>query len=541
MISIAAQFTNSGFEYDRIPGETNFALPNTLNEIKIQPNDLAVATTFNSKMSKLYDNFLYLYSLCFLSTLSINRDFKGKFSETTGFVPQNIRILPSQFNLTTPGLSSSSKAIAVDSGIPNLYHTIFASTSTLGVLTFSRVNERLGDQIIYSLQGQVDFIQSTIDPIAGSINFSNIGGITQKNNKLFVTDSNYNNIYSYNLADTFSDDNIKQNILFQLNIVGGKGSVNEKTKFDIPTHVITLGDNLILVVDTNNKCFKVFDENLSWVSTSVQAVFFNKYPKIKNIIFHAPTSSVFIITEYDLHIFSVANTQNIFLKQTVNVIKDKISKNELIDIKIANYDNNIIYILSKNKLIKKWVTKIDKSIAITGPRDTGISFNWLALTPVTKSVDLLLLCVNQGINSYITVIEDSINYKSLLKINSFDVYSKEEVFIKKGEYVSSWIFNKSLKKMLFNLSTLVSNIAFRFFVRENEDENDYIYSAYNTIVLDRKINDTNRYANIFINENFQSETINRCFEQLYEYQLYILTQLINNEAVNVDLTPYRLQ
>jgi len=544
MIYIKKQFANEGLEYDRLPSDT-FSLPYQLDSIKLQPNELAVSSSFNKKIEKLYINFLYLYKLCFISSF-LPRDFyKGRFAQNTGFVPKELdAAVANQLILTTQELSSSNKALSIESGVKNVFYTLFANTSAIGVITLNRIFEDIGDRIISSYTGNVNFVQKSIDPLEGSIFFNKIGGICQQNNKtLYVTESNYNNLYSYNIKDSLTDDNIKKNILFQQNIIGGKGSIQEKSKFNNPSFLTTIYNNLLLVADVDNKCFKIFDNNFSWVSTSTQSNFFKKYLKINGLAFHSPTNQLLVLTDFYLHIFDINDLKNITLQTTIEIIKDQTTEEVLKDIKFANYDSNIVYLLSSKRLLKKWFTKLDKNIAVVSDNSlNNIVLDWIVTTSIDEETDLLLVKAVTPTTSYFYIIEDTLNLKSLIKRDNFEIYSKEETFIRPGEYTSSWVYSKSIKKLLYNLNLLVDNIIYRFYTEENTDNTTkFIYTTYNSIVLDKQIKDVNKYANVYINENFQSETINRCFELLFNYQKYILSQLINNEPINVDLTPHRLQ
>ena len=280
----------------------------------------------------------------------------------------------------------------------------------------------------------------------------------------------------------------------------------------------------------------------------MQANFFKKYSNIKNAVFHKDTNQLLVLTDYDLHIFNADNIYNIYLTKTLEIITLK-TFDMFVDIKFAHYNPNIVLLLSKKALFKKWINKLGENIYVEGghPDYDFSSLDWMTTAPIDEKTDLLLIKATLNANSYILIFEDQLYTQSLLNNNEFSVYSKEETLIKKDEYISSWVFNKSLKKLLYNLNLLVDNIAFRFYVRkttENKtsfEENTYfIYSTYNRLAINKSIKDTNRYANLFINENFQSETINRCFTQLYDYQSYILSELVNNEPINLDLTPYRL-
>lgn len=538
---IASEYENAGLVFDRLPSDT-FSLPNKLENIKIQPNELATASTFNYQFKKLYDNFLYLYGLCFMVGYKRKKDASGWFDEGSGYLPDSYSAtLNIRSRLYTPDLITSKKAVSFSQKNNQIY-TVFASTSSVGIFTLESIFENIGefeDVIISSYSGRVVFTQTSIDPVSGSILFKNISSISQYNNELlYVADSVYNNIYNYNLKDAVGDDNIKKNILFQLNVVGGTGSVTEPIKFNNPAVIVNIKD-YILVVDANNRCFKLFDKNLNWTNTITQTVFFKQYTNINCAVYHEKSNSLIFGTDNAIHIFKIIDFNNIVHEKTI--ILDAIDTAErILDLKLAFFNADVLYVLTTKRIFKKWFTKLDKNIYITQIPTLDWTYDWIALTPVNLQTDVML--VKGGTDSYafLMVIQEALYLQSLLKQDNFEIYTKEDLLVGDEEYISSWTYNKCLKKLVYNLNLLVNNIAYRFYTKEDAATKaiSYSYKTYNSIVLNKQLKDTNTFANIFINENFQSETINRCFSQIYEYQEYILTKLIDNDPVNVDLIPY---
>ena len=81
MINIKTEFAKSNYNYDR-----RFDVRDILpfkNEYFIQPNELSYYKSFNIKLSYLYDNFLYLYSRCFISDFKVPTSYTG-FIGVTG-------------------------------------------------------------------------------------------------------------------------------------------------------------------------------------------------------------------------------------------------------------------------------------------------------------------------------------------------------------------------------------------------------------------------------------------------------------------------
>lgn len=607
---ISSEFKNAGFIYDRLPSDS-FNLPYSLQDIKIQPNELAVASTFNLKFRKLYDNFLYLYGLCFMSNFNFKDSLQGYYDERFGFIPKSLDTDYYDFILATtgltPALSTSNKAISFyNKETPNVINTVFATTSSVGIFTLERVIEDVTylDQplililtdgltpgsneyntvvqnierkrsLITSYVGGVKFVQNSIDPLSGTILFKKIESLLENNNLLYITDSVYNNVYSYDVEEAAGNDNIRKNILFQQNILGGSGTIEEKTKFNAPTLTVNV-DGYLLVVDSKNNCFKVYDSNFNWVATSTQSVFFKKYPNLNSIVYHKDSRQVLIATDKALHTFYVESISQINFVKTYDIYFQFPFKERIIDLKLANYSSDILYVLTTSSILKKWITKLDKNIAyLLSPRAGLDNYFWTVLSPISEDKDIQLIrassfnpvlpsprqeeggfinpvaslsglsalsAYNPGYyNSYVLIFEEGLNLQSLLKDNDFDVYSKEEVCLNKNEYNCSWTYNKCFKKLLYNINLLTSKIVYRFYTREAQDTSttQFIFKTYNNLLLDRVIKDTNTFTNIFVNENFQSETINRCFKQIYDYQKYIMDNLTNNTPINLDLTPYK--
>lgn len=611
MNPISLEFKKAGFIYDRLPSDT-FKLPYSLEEIKIQPNELAVASTFNLKIKKLYDNFLYLYGLCFISNYNFKESLQGFYDERFGFIPKNLDVdyynfIPATAGLT-PALSTSTKAISFyNKETPNVINTVFATNSSIGIFSLERVIEDITylDQplaliltdgltpgtneyntvieniekkrsLITSYVGGVKFVQNSIDPLSGTILFKQIESLLEKDNLLYITDSTYNNIYSYDLEEAAGNDNIRKNILFQQNILGGLGTIEEKTKFNKPTLTVNI-ENYILIIDSKNSCFKIFDKSFNWVATSTQSIFFKKNLNLTSLVYHKKTQTLIISSDSALHTFKVSSVFQIEYIKSIDVYLKYPFREKIIDLKLANFSNDILYVLTTASILKKWITKLEKNIAYLISPNQGLhTYFWTVLSPISEEKDIQLIrsgafnpplqapffdesgilrepesaftglstlsAYSPGyISSYMLIFEEGLNLQSLLKESDFEIYSKEEVCLNKNEYNCSWTYNKCFKKLLYNINLLTSRIVYRFYTREEQDTSttQFIFKTYNNLLTDRVMKDTNTFVNVFINENFQSETINRCFGQLYEYQKYIMDNLTNNNPVNIDLTPYK--
>ena len=144
--------------------------------------------------------------------------------------------------------------------------------------------------------------------------------------------------------------------------------------------------------------------------------------------------------------------------------------------------------------------------------------------------------------NFIATYQDNYDLITILKDKDIKIYTEQDLFINPDEYNASWVYNKSFKKLLYNMVLFNSSIIYRFV--QNAD-------VYNTpILVDRVYNDTflekaqidiNSYAVIGINENFQAATLNRCLKLIYDYQQDLLNNVVTNNNITVNLSPGRLR
>lgn len=539
MNAIDTEFQKIDLNYDRTSTDV-FQLPYNLDAVLMQPNELAVSRSFNIKIHKLYDNFLYLYGLCNVADFKIPRRYEGWI----GYDNLEKQILYLYTDDTT-------NAVAVLSSV------LFASNQALA---FYSTNGRYEQNLIFtngqniSLNGidqrnddysPVNLLQqSSIDPLSGSINFYNITGMAQyKTEQLFISDATYNNLYSYNLGSAISDDNIKNRQLFQLNVVGGRGTSQDRIKFNNIGKIAVAGD-VVVVEDKGNKTFKVYDRNLNWLNSTITPTLFNAISTINAMTYSEKDNRLYIASNTSLFLLDISTDYNLTSAKSYDFSSILAGNEYFVDIKFANYDKDVFYLLSNKNLYKKWITKPEKNIGtLRNNVFNDDNFRWLTTASTASGDDVLIYAVSQDLTrSYIAVYRDNLSLTTLFKTdNPLIVYSKEDVLIDPEEFNCSWVYNKSIKKMLYNMSLLVNNIGYRFFTDEDETGTPvFLYRGYNNFFRYNAPLDTNKHSNVFINENFQAETINRCFKQIYDYQDLVLQTIVTNDSVVTDLTPYSI-
>jgi len=539
MNAIDTEFQKIDLNYDRTSTDV-FQLPYNLDAVLMQPNELAVSRSFNIKIQKLYDNFLYLYGLCNVADFKVPRRYEGWI----GYDNLEKQILYLYNDDTTNAVAVLSSVLFASNQALAFYsadsryeqNLIFTNGQTISL---NGINQRNDD---YSPVNLIQ--QSSIDPLSGSINFYNITGMAQyKTEQLFISDATYNNLYSYNLGSAISDDNIKNRQLFQLNVVGGRGTSQDRIKFNNIGKIAVAGD-VVIVEDKGNKTFKVYDRNLNWLNSTITPTLFNAISTINAMAYSEKDNRLYIASNTALFLLDISTDYDLTSARSYDFSSILTGNEYFVDIKFANYDKDVFYLLSNKNLYKKWITKPEKNIGtLRNNVFNDDNFRWLTTASTASGDDVLIYAVSQDLTrSYIAVYRDNLNLTTLFKTdNPLVVYSKEDVLIDPQEYNCSWVYNKSIKKMLYNMSLLVNNIGYRFFTDEDDTGTPvFLYRGYNNFFRYNAPLDTNKHSNVFINENFQAETINRCFKQIHDYQQMVLQTIVTNDSVVTDLTPYSI-
>ena len=540
MNSIYKEFNSTELAFDRIVTDA-FALPFTLTDVEVQPNDLVTESVLNLKLEKLYFNMLYLYGLCNISDFNFPTTFTG-WVGVTGSRTTPAANFKMQFFSTLSRISSaitflSAGKTTLDDIDDSRMAVAFRNRDTNNVATANKSTLVI---LNYDINNNPYFVtnQTLIDPVSGSLYFQDIAGLAVDNNvTLYVSDRQLNNVYAYDLYDTVSDDYIKSGRLFLNTFVGGRGGRYDPLKFNGVGKIVFTGENLI-VEDTGNQCFKIYDKNLVWINTAVSLSLFYAVTSFNSIAYSSYHKNIYGINNKQLFIVNFNNNYSSLTSTSHDLTSILDADESMLDIKFAYYDPRVFYIVTTKRIIKKWTTKITSNIGIYN-NSKLYNLKWLTVLPVDDETDYFNLysaSVNLSSNK-IVVFQDGLNLITLLS-DDFNVYTKADIYLRSDEYSQSWIFAKAFKKLLYNMLLLVKKVGYRFFQSLDATNTPiFIKKGYNQFVLNYNMPDLNTFIDIGVNENFQGATLNRCIKNIHDLQENMLTYIINNESVLTNLSP----
>ena len=519
MNSIKTEFSKSNFNYDRRLNVYD-VLP-FKNQYLIQPNELSYYKAFNMKMSYLYDNFLYLYSRCFVTNFEVPTTYTG-FIGVTG---TNIGIYQ-DFTNSSPfsnagfgNLDNAKNATVYKDG--DSYYFFINCLSAINVLRYN---------------GETNFCQacpnivSTIDPVSGELKFQKISDISVFGDKyLCVSDEQLDTVYKYDLETYFSNDNIYKSPsspfgrrLFLQDSVGGQGERYNSIKFETPTNMATYGE-FILVEDFGNKIFKLYDSHLNFLSYKTLLTLYKSITSFQNIKFK-DEKTIYGITKDGYYVFDLNSENYQITLNSFQSLSSVLYDNEIIlDLEFCKYEKDIFYILTDKALIKKWEYRKNEIIGRKNALDfgTGSEFKWFSTaTKTTSSDNIYIYTWNSTANAYqILIYEDELDLITVFGNDDFKVYSKDEIFVKKNEWNQAWVYEKNLKKLAKNLDLLKNNIYYNL-IRKDGDFGSIvdIRKIYNKFIFELEPLQYKTDFVIGVNENFQSSVINRELDKIYDLE-----------------------
>jgi hypothetical protein len=514
--------SQNGIIYDRYLGTTlTLPYPN-FDSIKIQPNETVTNFNINNIITKLYDNYLYLYKSAHVASNIIPLTAVATAGVYNGVFNWYRGLSSNQFTaLSSIGLKSDkSRNLVVKYNSDLNQYIIFTSTASVLLAyrsnnTFTSIVSTLSTNTVY--QGSNIPWTRIHDIVIGD------------NNALYVLDQGSNSIVQYDASGLLTNSNLLQNILVYQNSIGGLGTFTDNTKFNTPTS-IDYFDSIVYVLDAGNSCIKTYDRNLNWLLTyRLFRDFLSAGPVQIN---HDNFGNKYVLNSN----WTVYKYNNDFTtKQILDFTPLSAAGINVRRIVFSPSDSNVFYFVTDNTIYKKLVNNPDDTVGNYLLNRFNFSNNeqFTAFTSVSASVnniayDYNFLLSNSANAGKISLYQDNLNVTSVLTNDVFDVYSLSGVVIDKEEYLQNWVINKSISKLLMNHMRLRDNISSKFLYDQSTIPGDTLLAGTRYLLpIELAALNFNQDVTNFIgaNEIFQNNIINRPFENIFNIQTNLLSAL----------------
>lgn len=525
MINIQEEFFNQGFLFDKTTQSLS-SIPHNFNSCRLKLNDYVTSEIFNDSIKKLYYNFLYLYRGCKIANFKVFKNYNYNLSSSNNF--PFFRSVATNYSTTSTGYS-------------------FLTGSVGGVmLPFNK--ERNGNVLIFAdrksitcivldkIKPEFKYRLTVVEPLSGDIKFDNIVDIKyDDNNFIFVADSKYKNIYKYDIKNFILNENIYQDNLFLVDVLGGDGGVRENNKFKEIKN-ISVNSSKLVVQDFGNKSFKLFDNNLNWISTTTFTKIFNDVTFFECIKFRQDDT---LLCGKDKFLYEFVLDGKTFTFKSKYDLSSYLEADErLIKIEGMGTEENMLYLVTNKSVKKVWINTLDFIVGEIKLPERDVEMKWISVNKSENGLDAVTLYGVSGRKESFSFNLDDISYNSLLNVDDITVYSLSDCYVKKEEYVQSFTILKSLEKVYINTISLLQNIKYKFYEDDTVPYPLIFKKDYNKnflgFIKDITFEDD---FNIGLNEIFQAEVINRCIEKIVQLQTTIVLFFINNESAKEYLSP----
>lgn len=527
------------FLFDRDLGEQP-VLPYGENDIIFYPNEYITADNINSKLAKLNDNNIFLYTRCFIADSDSPTRLTGTMcltSATDSITYYNSFAGLSTFNfpnafLTNPyGLENVVDVEALISEDEDSF-IIFSPTSTELVAISGSIS---GNTCGVALSTR--FVGDKENDI---LKYGNITSITTNGYNLFVSDSGNQSIYKYNMEGFVVADPGLTTKRILIEVLGtNEGKVGIKSpKF------LTSSDSSFVVYNAGSKFFVEYDNALNVKNVSrlissrdtVLCIGYNRFYDLLTILHErsgVKTISFFRNFQY------VDSQQIVFeLGADERPLKILFSKN----------DSNVFYIITTGFIYKKFLSKPGKTIGVFDDarmqiNNTSGNFTGGTIVQSISNVDLMFI----GKQDRLMVVEEENSTNTVLKNTDINNYNIASINLVNDEYCQSDYINKELFKVTSNLFRLKNQYLGRFIVEYTTPNNNLTYeqSLLGENLLYKGYTYLDNYSflqvdnvnNFYLhgNEKVSVGSINRCLTHIYNLQLQMLEQ---TKAKNTTLVQY---
>lgn len=548
MITIDQEFLNENLIFDRVTGDF-IKLPYDFNKIQVPVNEVSVSDTLNIRFDYLHKNLLYLYS----QTKILTNQIPYSYTNWLGIVSGTNKISWNSTNIQNT--SASPFSIAGLSAFDFIQDLVISPTSD-------------GENIILiATQGQTIFFSkfkkdySNFNLLLSSVyidentqfNNGNITDMILDGNNLYAVDFVNNNILLYDIEGFIGGENVKLNKRYVKKIIGGQGDRYDNTEFNQP-YAADIYMSTLVVMDSGNSCLKFFDDQLNWKYSLILKKLFSLY-KIIDLKLHknqfTGITEIFLLAENNKIIIVDISTS---VYKIIDFSDETLGDEYSIKYVFSKNTPNIFYILTNKSLYKKYFSRPTTKIGKFNLLNNGINnFNLRSVDLFQNGIDdEIFIFSRTSLGALLTAgqifkFSEPNTTNNMLYSYDFEVFSPQQIHLKNDEYSQSCVFNKSIIKQINNNYTLVNQARQRFkfdldpylplSAIDIQMNNQDIYESYKFIkniytddsILsnpDLVVNCNNFVGN---NENYQSDTINRCLYELYLQQLAIL-QLIQGDT-----------
>lgn len=535
-----------GFFSDRDVND-RLELPYTFYDIKIKPNDLITATTINRSIDKLYDNLLYIISKSRtpISTIPSTVGYTTVLATTATGVTglSHVQDHPRD-SIETPSFVDQTSQSYLSESIVGTFTLQADNINTCGVMYVSDGSQTRLVMMSQSDDGYtVKSVSPHVDNYTDRLLPTNITHVHVVDDVLYTASRVQNDnlktvelvLYKHDISGLIRDDSAYFDPAtttagkLLIDVIGAPGGATDSARF---SEIVSLAhDNMknIYVIDRDDQTYVImmFDKNSNHIKNiDISADVSGE--TVRDLEF---TGTGFVVlTDVAVHRYAM----NLSRVSRVE-LTDSLNTNEYYkQIVMSAANDNVVYVVTNNRVFKKFLSRIDGGIGEFNfsDRDMSISndhvmdISFVSITPNDDQTENVY--VMDRALGVVHVFRESINYQETLN-STYEtrVVPLLDVMVKSDEYVNHIVYNKMIAKLFYNHALVGDSIRKKIVCQYTENNRlEFVALKY---VLPEDVRSRNRVMTlkntIGINEPVLSAVINRTLKYMHLIQQDLLSDL----------------
>ena len=338
--------------FNRLPGE-NFSLTYTLSDFIFQPGEFINSNSVDTKLSKMFTNFLDTYRACFMASSDLPNGYglSGVVSATNAGL-NFAYIINSNFTNTLPlsvlnsQLTRDAKLAYSNNTYSNNDTLVIANSSVLYVYGIRSTGTNTFT-FVFSSQ----YVE-TNTPDYGSLMFNNITNLALYGTNLYICDTGAATVYTYDITNVLNEDNA---LGYKFNLVT---SLNSTEGGFITPELITASSTTLYVYDSTSQTIFFYDTNNNLINTYKNEIFFSQSQPV-SLTYYEIYDQLFVLTsDFKILILNNDGTVNITSLFLPGLITNEVARKLV----FANVNSDVFYVLSNFNLYKFYVSNMSSNI-----------------------------------------------------------------------------------------------------------------------------------------------------------------------------------
>jgi hypothetical protein len=355
--TFATDVLTSKYFYDRLVND-KIALPHSLEDIAIAPNDHLNYNLIKDRLTKLHENNAYTFSRLFIPNNNIPVTDNVTFAAIKNDDDVNFTLLSAfegnvVFESTTFFSELGNIINFVGKKNVDLFNNFafFCITDTKFITLTS--NE---------IETTVIEVSDKYETVENELQFKSLSGIAVNDKFLYISDTGNNVVIKYEIAGYFSNDYALANKRNFIEVVGGEGSAADFSRFKSPKE-IACNNRYVAVHDSGNYSIKIFNTNFNYVK-QLRGLPLRSEP-LAAIEFNPNNNTLYVLTyfgdnnrELKLYVFSAD-----FILQEQYILDIKLESKDIVrNITFSQNDSNFWYICTSARVFKKLINRPSGSL-----------------------------------------------------------------------------------------------------------------------------------------------------------------------------------